>query len=187
MSRHVESLFVIRVQIEFGCVFVGNIARSTYPHLRVRARIHIPHPEQRLAVYTMRSRGRFFRASLKGLALVSLVAGGFQCVSAGRDEAAGDDGCDIDPLLRPVILIHGFRRTFLYNSSANYEIAGVDNEDVAPGSDGRGGSELDLPLTWDPENAIQDMTDVGPERFDGDDTPGLFLLNGTLVPLLNTV
>ena len=95
--------------------------------------------------------------------------------------------CDLDALVRPVILSHGYRSSFLYNSTDNYQIEWVDLEDFAPGNEGRGVGDLDLPLTWDASSLTQDKTDVGPESFDGDDMPSIFLPDGTLTPILNVV
>lgn len=130
---------------------------------------------------TLGARATFFRLAL----LVQLQLLLWCCAPAGS--TARSEECSLDPMIRPVILVHGFRNSLLFNSTAGYSLEWLDPLDLAPGNEGRGDGDLDLPLAWDELSLTQDFTDVGPERFEGDETPGLFLPDGTLVPVVNLV
>lgn len=155
--------------------------------------------------YTMQSLARVFTAKMQSCHLHSawplqlrtlllfgwlLLGGSLSFGAAAADYSyIHHDGpsCELGSLVRPVILVHGYGSSFLYGSSANYTIEWVDPEDTAPGNEGRGVGDLDLPLTWDETSLTQDTTDVGPESFDGDDTPSLFLPDGSLIPIVEGV
>lgn len=86
-----------------------------------------------------------------------------------------------------MILVHGYRGSYLYDSGDNYSNQWPEFVELRPGDAARAASNLNLPLTWNASSLTQDMTDVGPERFDGDDTPSLFQEDETLIPILNEV
>ena len=118
-------------------------------------------------------------------ALVLYVAGFAVSSQPGN---AQDAQCKLGPYIRPVIVTSGFRGSPLFNSSNDFSVEWVNPLDFAPGANAdKAKDDLKLPLTWTSANLTQDETDVGPEAFPGDATPGLLMQNGSIVPFLEPV